>query len=330
MFSKFLLSTFKRSASTSVPKPSLPVFDFFAATKPSVSYRLGHGAAGFAKNRPQLPSISVSTRHVQVGEDAYFRRSDALGVADGVGGWMNTEGANSALYSSRIMHYANLEMDRFENTEDPCFFQYNDTDPLDILQRSYEQILQEARETNTLGSTTACIAVLRRDQLRVANIGDCGISIIRNMDYIFQSEEQQHSFNYPYQLGLLSKDQPNDAQVFSINVEKGDIIIMATDGLYDNLFESDILNIVRKHIQIQTVPAAKDRPMRVRNLQPQMLADSLANKAKEISEMGYGADTPFQHRAMDEGLLIEGGKIDDISVIVAIVDDCEDSLDRRL
>ncbi|KAG1468564.1 hypothetical protein G6F56_003761 [Rhizopus delemar] len=330
MSSKFLLSTFKRSASTSVPKLSLPVFDFFAATKPSVNYRLGHGAAGFAKNRPQLPLLSVPTRHVQVGEDAYFRRSDAIGVADGVSGWMNTEGANSALYSSRIMHYANLEMDRFEDTEDPCFFQYNDTDPLDILQRSYEQSLQEARETNTLGSTTACIAVLRRDQLRVANIGDCGISIIRNMDYIFQSEEQQHSFNYPYQLGLLSKDQPKDAQVFSINVEKGDIIIMATDGLYDNLFDSDILNIVRKHIQIQTVPAANERPMRVRNLQPQMLADSLANEAKEVSEMRYGADTPFQHRAMDEGLLIEGGKIDDISVIVAIVDDCEDSPDRRL
>lgn len=105
---------------------------------------------------------------------------------------------------------------------------------------------------------------------------------------------------------------------------------MATDGLYDNLFDSDILNIVRKHIQIQTVPAANERPMRVRNLQPQMLADSLANEAKEVSEMRYGADTPFQHRAMDEGLLIEGGKIDDISVIVAIVDDCEDSPDRRL
>lgn len=92
MSSKFLLSTFKRSASTSVPKLSLPVFDFFAATKPSVNYRLGHGAAGFAKNRPQLPLLSVPTRHVQVGEDAYFRRSDAIGVADGVSGWMNTEG----------------------------------------------------------------------------------------------------------------------------------------------------------------------------------------------------------------------------------------------
>jgi hypothetical protein len=33
---------------------------------------------------------------------------------------------------------------------------------------------------------------------------------------------------------------------------------------------------------------------------------------------------------MKEGFLMEGGKQDDISVIVAIVKDCEDSPDRRL
>jgi hypothetical protein len=125
----------------------------------------------------------------------------------------NKIGANSALYSSRLMHYANLEMDRFEDIEDSYFFQYNDANPLDILHRSYEQSLKEAKRLNILGSTTACIAILRHDELRVANIGDCGISIIRNNHYLFRSEEQQHSFNFPYQLGLLSKDQPQDAQV---------------------------------------------------------------------------------------------------------------------
>ncbi|KAG1049264.1 hypothetical protein G6F43_008396 [Rhizopus delemar] len=308
---------------------SLPLFDFFASSKPKVSYTLGHGAAGFAKKR-RKSLIQHSASHVQVGEDAYFKRSDSLGVADGIGGWSNTAGANSALYSSRLMHYANLEMDRFEDIEDAYFFQYNDANPLDILQRSYEQSLKEAKRLNILGSTTACIAILRHDELRVANIGDCGISIIRNNHYLFRSEEQQHAFNFPYQLGLLSRDQPQDAQSFTVKLEKGDIIIMATDGLYDNLFDKDILRLVSHHVQSNTIPATQHRSARVRNLQPQLLADILANSAKEVSETKYRIDTPFQRRAMKEGLLMEGGKLDDISVIVAVVKDCEDSPDRRL
>lgn len=64
-----------------------------------------------------------------------------------------------------------------------------------------------------VGSTTACIVVLNQDELRVANLGDCGISVIRRNHYVFRSEEQQHSFNFPYQLGTASFDSPMDAQV---------------------------------------------------------------------------------------------------------------------
>ncbi|KAI8643770.1 phosphatase 2C-like domain-containing protein [Parasitella parasitica] len=315
---------------------TLPLFDFFAQTKPQQSYKLGHGAAGFAKKRYGndtpvfITSSTWSSVSAQVGEDAYFRRSDAIGVADGIGGWQKTAGSNSALYSSQLMHYANLEMDRFEDTEDPMFFEYSQTNPVDILQRSYEQSLVEAKKSNVLGSTTACIAVLRHDELRVANIGDCGISIIRNNHYVFRSEEQQHAFNFPYQLGIQSRDQPQHAQSFNIKVKKGDIIIMGSDGLFDNLFDKDILGLVRKHVHAHTIPGNAQRPPRVRNLQPQILSDILANAAKEVSETKRNMDTPFQRRAMEEGLLVEGGKADDISVIVAVVRDCEDSPDRRL
>lgn len=228
------------------------------------------------------------------------------------------------------MHYANIEMDRFEDTEDPRFFQYNDANPVDILKCSYEKSLKVAKKNNILGSTTACIAVLRHDELRVANIGDCGISIIRNNHYVFRSEEQQHAFNFPYQLGLRSRDEPSHAQSFTVKVKKGDIIIMGTDGLYDNLFDKTILELVRGHVAANTIPGTPQRPPRVRNLQPQILSDILANAAKEVSESNRRVDTPFQRRAMEEGLYVEGGKADDISVVVAVVKDLEDSPDRRL
>lgn len=76
---------------------SLPLFDFFAQSKPQQSYKLGHGAAGFAKKRSNtetsvITCSSWSSESAQVGEDAYFRRSDAIGVADGIGGWQQTAG----------------------------------------------------------------------------------------------------------------------------------------------------------------------------------------------------------------------------------------------
>lgn len=107
-----------------------------------------------------------------------------------------------------------MELERFDNIEDPCFYHYDEADPVSILQRSYEESMQEAQQEGIIGSCTACLAILRHEELRIANIGDCGISVIRHNDYIFRSEEQQHSFNFPYQLGTSSPDRPNDAQVY--------------------------------------------------------------------------------------------------------------------
>jgi len=48
--------------------------------------------------------------------------------------------------------------------------------------------------------------------------------VIRDNDYIFRSEEQQHSFNFPFQAGTNSKDTPGkDAQRFMVKVKKDDI-----------------------------------------------------------------------------------------------------------
>lgn len=85
-----------------VPQPipsytkTLPLYDFFAETKPKPSYLLSHGASGFAKRRDQATdAVQQDDFVVQVGEDAYFRRADALGVSDGVGGWSGTPGEST-------------------------------------------------------------------------------------------------------------------------------------------------------------------------------------------------------------------------------------------
>lgn len=305
----------------------LPLFDFFAVPKAKPSYSLSHGAAGFAKRRKALPS-TVDTdlyNSNQVGEDAYFCRSDALGVADGVGGWVNTAGANAAMYSRQLMHYAYQELERFDNVEDPCFYHYDQANPLAILQNSYDHM---QRHNNVVGSATACLALLRNDELRIANLGDCGISVIRRNHYVFRSEEQQHAFNFPYQLGTGSMDRPTDAQTFDLSVEKGDVIIVGSDGLFDNLYDREILALVQQYLAQYTLQLGNQ--MRMLNFQPQKLAHALALRAKSVSEDRRHIDSPFQTRAMHEGIYYQGGKPDDISVLVAVVGDSEDSPDRRL
>jgi hypothetical protein len=61
-------------------------------TKPS--YIFTHAATGFPKSGKRIIPDENDGQYasVQVGEDAYFRRSDSLGVADGVGGWTGTTG----------------------------------------------------------------------------------------------------------------------------------------------------------------------------------------------------------------------------------------------
>jgi hypothetical protein len=82
------------------------------------NFVFAHGASGFAKNPGKAPTLTPEEDRayfsVQVGEDAYFRRHDALGVADGVGGWCGTTGKlhaerksaprNLYLFGSSVIH----------------------------------------------------------------------------------------------------------------------------------------------------------------------------------------------------------------------------------
>lgn len=53
-------------------------------------------------------------------------------------------------------------------------------------------------------------------------------------DLLFRSPEQQYKFNHPYQCGTNYK-LPHHAAEFSHNLQNNDIIVMGSDGLFDNL-----------------------------------------------------------------------------------------------
>lgn len=46
----------------------------------------------------------------------------------------------------------------------------------------------------------------------------------------------ERQFNFPLQLGTNSRDEPmKDAEYYEVQVEEGDIVVMCSDGLSDNL-----------------------------------------------------------------------------------------------
>ncbi|KAJ3292715.1 hypothetical protein HK104_005103 [Borealophlyctis nickersoniae] len=300
------------------------IFDLFDKAKAPAqirrSFRFTSAASALPKNQSDLPPDDGRFLSVQVGEDAYFSRPDSLGVADGVGGWAQVKGANPALYSRKIMHYVSAELEKLDDISsiDYDASSYNDVDPKDILEKSYNQVTADAKEEGLVGSSTAVIVILRDDELRVANLGDCGVMVIRHDEPIFRTEEQQHSFNFPFQIGTGSRDSPSDAQSFRVKVQEGDIVIVGSDGMFDNIFDDEIVEIVTRVVGGSAVAG-----------DPKAIAEALMRRAREVAEDTRFATSPFQSRAIQEGLYYQGGKMDDVTVLAGVVRLSEDSPDRR-
>jgi len=232
-----------------------------------------------------VASIPHPAKKHKGGEDAHFVSNDnsVIAIADGVGGW-EALGVDSGLYSRSLMNFAcNSANAGIKN-------------PSELLKIAHERCL------DIQGSTTACIISLIDNKLHAANLGDSGFLIIRNGTLVYKTKEQQHYFNCPFQIGS-SRDMPEDAQRIIVeDLQSGDIIVAATDGVFDNLFTEVIIRIVNDCI----------------SLDPTEIAQRLAAAAHTVG-CDHTAFTPFQDGAQKTGQLWQGGKLDDITCIVAKV-----------
>ena len=57
---------------------------------------------------------------------------------------------------------------------------------------------------------------------------------------------QQHAFNTPLQLGPTMDDgslfdQPEDSDVYKLQLQAGDLVVLATDGVLDNMCATGLL-----------------------------------------------------------------------------------------
>ena len=76
----------------------------------------------------------------------------------------------------------------------------------------------------------------------------------------FRSPQQLRAFNAPFQLGRYVDEEggaapelddrfetPSDAALVRVPIRPGDVIVLATDGLFDNMPEPDVLSILDEH-----------------------------------------------------------------------------------
>ncbi|XP_031252002.1 probable protein phosphatase 2C 55 [Pistacia vera] len=223
------------------------------------------------------------------GEDAHFISDEqAVGVADGVGGWAS-HGVDSGLYSRELMSHSVSAIQEEPN---------GSIDPARVLEKAHSS-------TKAKGSSTACILALTDQGLRAINLGDSGFMVVRDGCTVFRSPVQQHDFNFTYQLECGSNgDLPSSGQVFTIPVAPGDVIIAGTDGLFDNLYNNEITAVV-----VHAVRAG---------LGPQVTAQKIAALARQRAQ-DKDRQTPFSTAAQDAGFRYYGGKLDDITVVVSYI-----------
>ncbi|RLN07133.1 putative protein phosphatase 2C 71 [Panicum miliaceum] len=223
------------------------------------------------------------------GEDAYFIADNGwFGVADGVGQW-SFEGINVGLYARELMDGCNKSVTENQGASD----------------LRPEQILSKAAdEACSPGSSTVLVAHFDGQVLQASNIGDSGFLVIRNGEVYEKSKPMVYGFNFPLQ--IEKGDDPFKlVQNYSIDLEEGDVIVAATDGLFDNVYEHELAAIISKSLQA--------------DLKPTEIAEHLAAKAQEVGRSGAGR-SPFSDAALSVGYLgFSGGKLDDIAVVVSIV-----------
>ncbi|KAK9071026.1 hypothetical protein SSX86_009594 [Deinandra increscens subsp. villosa] len=224
------------------------------------------------------------------GDDAYFvSGSKWLGVANGVNKW-SFEGTDRGVYAQELMR--TCEEIVLDTSSVPMI------NPVELLCRG-------VKETNMSGSANVLVANFNGQDLHVAYIGDTGFLIIRHGTIYKKSSPLLHGFHFASQVEE-SDDPLQLVEEYLIELEVGDIVVSATDGLFDNVYEREVTMIVSKSLQA--------------GMKPQEIANILATRAQEVGKSAY-VRSPFSDAAQAAGYTgYAGGKPDNVAVIVSLVE----------
>lgn len=225
------------------------------------------------------------------GDDAFLYSETVLAVADGVGGCRKFE-INPAFYSAQLME--NIKNMYPQNPQ-----KYN-SHPKKLMKKSISA-------NSYKGSSTLIVATIdqKNDSMRIANLGDSALLHLRpdteGYKVIFRSKTVSLDYNTPAQAcheywnpDLVSKGESK--------IAGGDLVIVGSDGMFDNLFECHIVDFINRN----------------QGKKIQKVVKNLAKLALKFSEQ-QDISTPFEVNTVAYGKHWVGGKRDDITVMIAVI-----------
>ncbi|ETW08257.1 hypothetical protein, variant 1 [Aphanomyces invadans] len=261
-----------------------------------------------------------------------------FGVSDGVGSWFE-QGISAGMYSKELMKAAQaaatLSLTKHPHVNpsevlhaawqsvsqkaivgsatacvvalDPVhgeLYAVNLGDSGFLIIRDKKSDLKTAEKRGTLDGS-----LMRKMKNRDTDLTPAGRRKGAHVSY--RSPQQLHYFNCPFQLGYYVPgpdipdgsgplfETPREAVNLRVPVEDGDLIILATDGLFDN-DEDRLLEIVAAEPDVES------------------MTKKLVKRAYDLS-LDRTIDSPFARLAKENDKMWGGGMPDDITIIVARV-----------
>lgn len=241
------------------------------------------------------------------GDDAALAMPRILCVADGVGGWHSTPGGNPALYSRTLCHNILHKIKGVLSS----FIYLQDDQLYDLIHTSHQSIDQ------VMGSTTLSMAIINHSTMSIPewllyNIGDSGIFIIRKGQVVYRSNVSCHRFNCPFQLGSRSKDTARDGDIARLVAKPGDLALLSTDGLLDNVSDEEILSIVNQYMQsnVENSPSPEESLL---------IYKSLHDMTNHLVQTAYNKFSDETGTGHVNGRFQGVGKPDDVTVVAGIL-----------
>ncbi|GAB5362914.1 hypothetical protein AAMO2058_000839500 [Amorphochlora amoebiformis] len=296
------------------------VFECGAFSRPKIKQKLGQGGyytgedAFFLASARQQRAVSTSDKAVKYDKWPYLSAKldsvTSMGIADGVGGWREV-GIDPGEFSRQLMYVTGQAL--LINTGS------GGEEKLGEMLQPVEALQFAATSAETPGTATATVISLDGGcKLTASNLGDSGYIVIREGKIVSASEPQLHQFNMPFQLGNpeieVDSNQAIDSDIYDFRVKPGDIVVVASDGLFDNLGYTEITDMAT-----ETAESGKS---------PTSIAQRLVDRAFSVS-FDQNALTPWAEGVDKErlgwkskltlGPKQRGGKRDDITVCVGIV-----------
>lgn len=253
------------------------------------------------------------------GEDNFFVAANSpgdvyAGVADGVGGWAEHGYDSSAI--SRELCQAMKEFGSLSFSG-----KAQGLSPKQLIELGYRKITDE--KIVQVGGTTAIAAHLGPNgTLEVANLGDSWCGVFRDAELVFKTKFQTVGFNAPYQLAIIPEDmlreakrkgssyiqnKPSDADEYTFQLAKGDVVVLATDGVTDNIGYEDMQLFLR------------DNEEKLNN-DLQAVSQDFVSKVVKLSKDPNFPSVFAQEISRLTGKDYRGGKEDDITVVMIKVE----------